>query len=122
MLIKLFVLISLLLISVDNSYSWDLANPPGDTDKVLHLAWGAGTELLVSTSLTYFDVNLAPEIGLSSAIVTGIAKELADKNFDPLDALATAGGGLIMYAIDKKIRVYIFNNKHITKLNVSFLF
>lgn len=107
----LAVLLTSTLFLTKPSLAWDVSNPPGDMDKVLHVAWGAGTEALVSGTLTIIGVKSAPELGLTAAVITGVAKELADKNFDYLDALATVGGGVLAYVVDKNIRMVVTPRK-----------
>ena len=96
------------------SVPWNERHP---TDKILHFVWGAGTQAGLSLGATALGVPYGPEIGLAGAVAAGIAKECVDRNFDPFDFAATAGGGLVSYAIDKAIRLKFQSN--IPKIEVG---
>ena len=96
------------------SVPWNERHP---TDKILHFVWGAGTQAGLSVGLSALGVSYASEIGLAGAVATGIAKECVDSHFDPFDFAATAGGGLVSYAIDKAIRLKFQSN--IPKIEVG---
>lgn len=106
-MLKALVTTIVLVCSSSLALSFDLANPPHPVDKGLHVAWGIGTEALVSSVATHAGSDYGPELGLTGAVITGIVKELTDKNIDAVDALATIGGGLIAYTVDKGIRLYV---------------
>lgn len=98
------IVVALLLLSFYTSSAlageaWNERHP---TDKILHFVWGGATQTGLSMLIGRLAPSLpGPEIGLAGAVVTGVAKELFDKHFDPYDFAATAGGGLVSYAIDR---------------------
>lgn len=99
------IILSLLLCSTASAGTkkhvpWAEQNP---NDKVIHFMWGQGTVYGVSSLAG--DVPYSAEMGLLGALLTGVAKEMHDKNFDPYDFAATAGGGLIAYVAQKKVRI-----------------
>lgn len=108
---SILLIITLLILSAataqagTHSVPWNERHP---TDKILHFVWGAGTQATLSIGASALDMQYASEIGLAGAIATGIAKECVDKNFDPFDFAATAGGGLVSYLADKYIRSTYF--------------
>ncbi len=106
---SIFIIITLLMLTTAataQSQPWSERN---NNDKILHFVWGAGTQAALSISASALDIKYGSEIGLAGALATGIAKECVDKNFDPYDFAATAGGGLISYLADKYIRAKYFS-------------
>ena len=65
-------------------------------DLILHFV--AGVVIALAASFTF-----SPTIGLTLAIAAGVAKEVWDAQgngtVDPLDAIATALGGLLIYGV-----------------------